>query len=58
MEEQFIDVKEAAEFLRISVGYLYKLTYIKAIPFYKPKKKLYFKKSELATYISNGKNPV
>lgn len=55
MEEQFLNTKEAAAFLQISVGKIYQLTMKKAIPFYKPEGKLYFKKSELIEYINKNK---
>lgn len=58
MNEQYLTAKEAAAFLRISMPTLYKLTSEKAIPFYKPTKKLYFRKAELIEYISNGKNTI
>ncbi len=55
MENEFINAKEAALFLGISMANLYKLTSAKNIPFYKPSKKLYFKKSELTSYINKSK---
>lgn len=55
MEDEFINAKEAATFLGISMANLYKLTMTKSIPFYKPSKKLYFKKSELIGYINKSK---
>lgn len=55
MEEQYLNAKEAADFLRIKLVTLYQLTYKRVIPFYKPAKKLYFKKSELQRYIDKGK---
>lgn len=55
MEEQYLTAKEAAIFMRISMPTLYRLTAEKAIPFYKPVKKLYFKKSELIEYINKEK---
>lgn len=55
MEEQFLNTKEAAAFLQISVGKIYQLTMKKTIPFYKPGGKLYFKKSELIEYINKNK---
>lgn len=55
MEEQYLTAKEAAAFLRIAMPTLYRLTAEKAIPFYKPIKKLYFKKAELIEYINKEK---
>lgn len=54
MEEQFLNVKEAAVFLSLSERWLYKLAKRRIIPSYKPQKKLYFKKADLINYISNG----
>lgn len=55
MEEQYLTATEAAAFLRITMANLYKLTMAKTIPFYKPTKKLYFKKAELIDYINQAK---
>ena len=55
MEEQFLSTKEAAAFLKVSMIKIYQLTMKKAIPFYKPAGKIYFKKSELVEYINKGK---
>lgn len=53
--QDFLNVKEAAEFLDYSKSYLYKLTQLKIIPHYKPNgKKLYFKISDLGNWITRN----
>jgi excisionase family DNA binding protein len=55
-KQDFLNVKEAAEFLDYSKSYLYKLTQLKIIPHYKPNgKKLYFKRSDLGNWITRNK---
>jgi len=45
-------IDEAAKYLGVSRGHLYKLTCQSKIPFYKPNgKRIYFKKSELDNWI-------
>lgn len=47
-QPQLLRINEAAEFLKVSKSYLYKLTSLQLIPFYKPSGKLiYFKKQDL-----------
>lgn len=49
-------VQEAAEFLSISMSYLYRLTYQHKIPFHKPTGKLiYFIREELQKWIAGKK---
>lgn len=55
MDSDYLTLKEAAAYLRLSEGWLYKLVMWKKIPFYKPVKKLYFKKEELNEYIVKNK---
>ena len=44
--------QEASEYLNISKSYLYKLTYSRQIPHYKPNgKMLYFKRSDLEEWL-------
>lgn len=51
-----LTLSEAATFLGISIGYLYRLTCGKKIPFYKPNGKLvYFKRSELERWVTTNK---
>lgn len=51
-EKEIIGVEEAADFLGVKPSYLYKLVMTRKIPYYKPRKKLYFKRSELEAEIS------
>jgi excisionase family DNA binding protein len=47
-----VTTKQAAQFLGLSVGYLYKLTMRKKIPYYKPwGNRCYFKLDELRQVI-------
>jgi excisionase family DNA binding protein len=53
--KNILTLNEAATFLGISIGYLYRLTSRKAIPFYKPNGKLvYFKRKELEEWITSN----
>ena len=53
---EMLTTKEAAEFLRLSVGYLYKLTMQRKIPYYKPfGNRCYFKRDELAQYLQGNR---
>jgi len=53
--EEILDVDATAKFLGISKGCLYKKTYKMEIPRFKRGKRLYFKRSELIEWISEGK---
>lgn len=47
---------QAAEFLGVKKSYLFKLTFNRAIPYYKPfGKRLYFDKAELVDYIKRNR---
>ena len=49
---EYINADEASELLGITKGYLYKLTSLRKIPFYKPYGKvLLFKRSEIEAHI-------
>jgi excisionase family DNA binding protein len=50
--KEILTVNEAAEFLNLETSYLYQLTSKRLIPFYRPGRKLYFKKSDLVDWIS------
>lgn len=53
---EFIDLDEAAKYLRLKKSYLYNLVYRKEVPFYKPNgKKIYFNKLELNNWIISSK---
>jgi excisionase family DNA binding protein len=50
--KEVLSVNEAAEFLNLETSYLYQLTSKRLIPFYRPGRKLYFKKSDLIDWIT------
>lgn len=52
-EDKPMNIQEAAQYLGLSVNYLYRLTYQKRIPFTKPTGKLlFFMKQELDKWIA------
>jgi len=51
--KEILNVAEAAKFLDLEVGYLYQLTSKREIPYYRPGRKIYFKKSELEAWITS-----
>jgi excisionase family DNA binding protein len=56
LSKEVITLEEAAKYLQISKSCLYKLTGGKEIPHYVPGgKKIYFRKSELDSWIFNSK---
>lgn len=56
MEKTYLSVREAAEYMGYSVGYIYKLIANNALPHYAPNKgRIMFKINELDEWISNGK---
>ena len=51
-----LSVTDAAFYTGLSKAYLYKLIYLKKIPYYKPTGgKVFFKKEELDTFIFRGR---
>lgn len=50
-----LDIDEASLFTGFSKGHLYRLTSERHIPHYKKNRKLYFKKSELETWLLEDK---
>jgi excisionase family DNA binding protein len=50
-----MDVKQAANFLRLQITTLYEKTSQKSIPHFKKGNKLYFKRNELQTWVQEGK---
>ena len=54
-EHEFLNIQEAAEFLKITVPALYTKVSRKEIPVSKPGKRLYFKRSELQDWINLGR---
>jgi excisionase family DNA binding protein len=53
--EQFLDIKEAAQLLRLSPPTIYGLVNKRAIPHNKKGKRLYFLKSELLQWLKDGR---
>jgi len=54
LDEEFLAVEQAAEFLKLSVPTLYSKVSRGEIPVNKPGKRLYFKKAELLKWINEG----
>ena len=54
-QKQFMTIIEAASYTSFSPNYLYQLVHQRAIPVYKPGRKLFFKISEIDAWISNSK---
>ena len=50
-----MDVKQAADFLRLKINTLYEKTSEKTIPHFKKGNKLYFHRSELEAWVKEGK---
>lgn len=56
MTRSFIQLKEAAKYLGITEGYLYKLVHFRKIPYYRPNgKKLFFNVAELDAWVAAGR---
>ena len=53
--DNYLNLKEASEFLNLAKPTIYTLTSKRLIPFMKKGKKLYFKKSELEKWLNEGK---
>ncbi|WP_422657372.1 helix-turn-helix domain-containing protein [Paenibacillus sp. EC2-1] len=53
---QTFDVKEAAEYLRVSAWSIYDLIRTKSIPFFKVKNRYFFRRYELDKWISENTN--
>lgn len=49
--EGYIDIKQAAEFLKVKTTTVYQYVYNKAIPFHKSGKRVLFIKSELTDWV-------
>ncbi len=52
---EILDVKQAAEYLRLKITTLYEKTSEKTIPHFKKGNKLYFKRDELQEWVLGGK---
>lgn len=55
LNKEFLDLKEATSYLNISESLLYKLVHRRAISFYKPARKLFFKKRDLDDWVLSKK---
>jgi hypothetical protein len=56
MEVQTFDVKEAAQFLRVSTWSIYDLCRTDSIPYFKVKSRYFFRRYELEKWISGQTN--
>ena len=54
VETDFMNLKEAAQFLRVSASVIYQLNAHKKIPCRKIGRKIIFSKSELTAWVMNG----
>jgi excisionase family DNA binding protein len=54
-EDQIFTIKEASDFLKLSVPTIYGYVHRTAIPFSKGAKRLYFSKKDLIEWIKQGK---
>jgi len=57
-QKPFLTSEEASQYLNIALITLYTYTSKRAIPFYKARRKLYFKREDLDNYILNNDNRV
>jgi excisionase family DNA binding protein len=55
--KNLFSVAEAASYLKMPLHSLYKLTSKRAIPFYKPGKRILFDVSELEAWLQDSKKP-
>jgi excisionase family DNA binding protein len=55
IEDVFLNVNQAAEFLNLAKQTLYGLTSNRGIPFFKKGKKLYFRESDLKNWLLSGR---
>lgn len=53
--DEIFGIQEAAEFLRLKVPTIYSLTSKRILPSFKRGKRVYFKKSELKSWLEVGK---
>jgi excisionase family DNA binding protein len=54
-QNEFLDISEAADFLKMAKQTLYGLTSHRQIPFIKKGKKVYFNKGEIIAWLNEGK---
>jgi excisionase family DNA binding protein len=55
VQADIMNIKEAAEFLRLKVSSIYEKTHLKLIPHIKKGNKLYFSKHDLEAWLASGK---
>jgi len=55
IQNPFLDISEAADFLKMAKQTLYGLTSNRQIPFIKKGKKVYFNKGEVIAWLNEGK---
>jgi excisionase family DNA binding protein len=55
VNNEVFTLDEACEYLSISKSSMYKMNMEKVIPFYKPSRKVYYKKSDLDKYLSSNR---
>lgn len=56
VEKEIMSVNDLTEMLQLSKSAIYKLTFNRTIPFYKPAgKMMYFKRSEIMDWINKGR---
>lgn len=53
-QNEFLDISEASNFLKMAKQTLYGLTSNRKIPFIKKGKKVYFNKAEVITWLNEG----
>ena len=57
MNKLMLTTKETAEYIGVSISYLYKLTKAKKIPYYNPRGKMnYFNREELNEWLQRNKS--
>ena len=54
-QDRFLNIAQASEYLNLAKQTIYGLTSTRGIPFMKRGKKLYFRRSELETWVLEGK---
>jgi len=54
IEDRFLTIQEAAEFLKLTVQTLYSKVSRRELPFMKRSKRLYFSQNELTEYLKSG----
>lgn len=55
LQDIFLDVTQLSKLLDLSVQTIYGLVHRNKIPYHKPGKKLYFLKSEIIEWVTNGR---